>query len=276
MSTFGIRPWTAAKLLLRQFDESDMKRAFTLIELLVVIAIIAILAAILFPVFAQAKEAAKRTACLSNAKQIALSQKMYSADNDDTLPIFHAYNTTPAPWTDGHSGTETLLLPYVKSKEIFKSPIDNGGPYLAVDPGLSARPSDTYWKAYGSSYRFSKCAFTTVANFSKQNDAFRSENWVVTDTSFSDPASTRSIRLEMMPFFEKKNDPDCTRYGYDCGYFSKWSSIGGSMIYADGHAKSVTSTAAFDNSLVDPQGHKSGELTGTGVAYDNTWYWRCD
>ena len=65
-----------------------MKKAFTLIELLVVIAIIAILAAILFPVFAQAKEAAKRTACLSNAKQIALSQKMYSGDNDDVLPIF--------------------------------------------------------------------------------------------------------------------------------------------------------------------------------------------
>lgn len=253
-----------------------MKKAFTLIELLVVIAIIAILAAILFPVFAQAKEAAKRTACLSNSKQIALSQKMYSTDYDDTLPIFHAYNTTPAPFTTGHLGTELSLLPYVKSPEIFKSPLDAGGPYLSADPGLASRPSNTYWSAYGSSYRFNKCSFTVVAGFSHQNDFPRSENWGVTDTSFEDPAGTRSIRLEMLPFFERKNDPDCTRYGYDCGYFQKWSSVGGPLVYADGHAKMVTGTGQFDQTKVDPAGHRSGELTGTGVAYDDTYYWRCD
>ncbi|HVL39993.1 MAG TPA: prepilin-type N-terminal cleavage/methylation domain-containing protein [Fimbriimonadaceae bacterium] len=62
------------------------RRAFTLIELLVVIAIIAILAAILFPVFAQAKEAAKKTHCVSNTKQTALAALMYAGDYDDTLP----------------------------------------------------------------------------------------------------------------------------------------------------------------------------------------------
>jgi prepilin-type N-terminal cleavage/methylation domain-containing protein len=62
------------------------RRAFTLIELLVVIAIIAILAAILFPVFAQAKEAAKKTQCVSNTKQTALAAIMYATDYDDTLP----------------------------------------------------------------------------------------------------------------------------------------------------------------------------------------------
>ncbi len=63
-----------------------MKKAFTLIELLVVIAIIAILAAILFPVFAQAKEAAKQTHCVSNTKQTALAGLMYAGDYDDVLP----------------------------------------------------------------------------------------------------------------------------------------------------------------------------------------------
>src|SRR5271157_986880 len=63
-----------------------LKRAFTLIELLVVIAIIAILAAILFPVFAQAKLAAKKTSSLSNVKQLSLANVMYSNDNDDLFP----------------------------------------------------------------------------------------------------------------------------------------------------------------------------------------------
>lgn len=120
-----------------------MKKAFTLIELLVVIAIIAILAAILFPVFAQAKLAAKKTASLSNVKQVALAMYMYQGDNDDYYfkgrycalgsalnPKFRdpSYNTTP---TSGcTSGTNTynivderfwqkFLMPYVKSTDLF-------------------------------------------------------------------------------------------------------------------------------------------------------------
>lgn len=78
-----------------------MKKAFTLIELLVVIAIIAILAAILFPVFAQAKQAAKKTAAISNAKQIALSTIMYSGDNDDLFPFTIPPNSAAKTWRQG-------------------------------------------------------------------------------------------------------------------------------------------------------------------------------
>jgi prepilin-type N-terminal cleavage/methylation domain-containing protein len=257
-------------------------KAFTLIELLVVIAIIAILAAILFPVFAQAKDAAKKTACLSNAKQIGLTQKMYMADYDDTAPIFYAYNTLDAggnPAYAGlpsHKGTELLLLPYSKSKEIFKSPLDTGGPYLLVDPGLAGVGKDTYWAAYGTSYRFGKCMFTVAEGESTGNNYPYTYSRVVTDTQAEDPAGTRIIRLEMMHFFNQKNDPDCTRYGYDCGYFRQWDSNGGVVIYADSHAKRVVSAGAFDRVKVDPEGHMSGESTGTGVPYDDTWYWRCD
>ncbi len=107
-------------------------RAFTLIELLVVIAIIAILAAILFPVFAQAKEAAKKTSCLSNDKQMATALFMYGGDNDDTLcqTSWHQGANSSSPYWNPQnpSGYQVhwtfLLQPYIKSYEMFKCPSD--------------------------------------------------------------------------------------------------------------------------------------------------------
>jgi prepilin-type N-terminal cleavage/methylation domain-containing protein/prepilin-type processing-associated H-X9-DG protein len=90
----------------------QLRRAFTLIELLVVIAIIAILAAILFPVFAQAKEAAKKTACLSNIKQINLGLQMYSTDYDDVNALAE-YGSSGA--AGPHIAWTTVVMPYIKS-----------------------------------------------------------------------------------------------------------------------------------------------------------------
>src|SRR5262249_4316911 len=95
---------------------------FTLIELLVVIAIIAILAAILFPVFAQARDKARGASCLSNAKQQALAFHMYAQDYDErTVPIYYGI-WYPQPQPQGHHAWPTLLLPYVKSKDIYTCP----------------------------------------------------------------------------------------------------------------------------------------------------------
>ena len=97
--------------------KTPQKRAFTLIELLVVIAIIAILAAILFPVFAQAKLAAKKTADLSNLKQIGTSMQIYANDNDDALGDCMVYGVETETYV-----LNTRLMPYTKNRDIFKSP----------------------------------------------------------------------------------------------------------------------------------------------------------
>jgi len=97
-----------------------VKKAFTLIELLVVIAIIAILAAILFPVFAQAKEAAKKTACLSNTNQAALSIQLYATDYDDAVAPWLACSGLATYCSGGPTLTRDriftgILYPYTKS-----------------------------------------------------------------------------------------------------------------------------------------------------------------
>jgi prepilin-type N-terminal cleavage/methylation domain-containing protein/prepilin-type processing-associated H-X9-DG protein len=109
-----------------------MKRAFTLIELLVVIAIIAILAAILFPVFAQAKVAAKKASSLSNTKQLGLGLLMYSNDNDDIFPYANPIlDPATGQWESGGAGWwgpgwPFKTQPYIKNFGIFQAPGDTG------------------------------------------------------------------------------------------------------------------------------------------------------
>jgi prepilin-type N-terminal cleavage/methylation domain-containing protein len=111
--------------------QSKQRHAFTLIELLVVIAIIAILAAILFPVFARAREQARRTSCLSNMKQIGLALFMYAQDYDETLPERYGCNNIPGVCGGdyetiagiGYVRTwKSMLVPYIKSRDVFKCP----------------------------------------------------------------------------------------------------------------------------------------------------------
>lgn len=116
---------------------STIRKGFTLIELLVVIAIIAILAAILFPVFAQAKEAAKSTACLSNGRQIGLSFLMYASDWDDALP-FGSFPVRTNSWVE-------LCQPYIKGRGLFRCPSDGSQNWDKPLPGQPAPRLSSYF-----------------------------------------------------------------------------------------------------------------------------------
>ncbi len=98
------------------FSKPPRRAAFTLIELLIVIAIICLLAAILFPVFGRAREMGRRTACLSNLKQLGLGVAQYTQDYDEHLPCYLINNVG---WFD-------LIKPYVKSNQVFKCPSRTG------------------------------------------------------------------------------------------------------------------------------------------------------
>jgi len=136
------------KNTLSMIRKSD--KGFTLIELLVVIAIIAILAAILFPVFAQAREKARQTTCLSNVKQIGLGFIMYSEDYDECFPVYYAGNweswsTSPSfgfSWYNPFIQVE----PYIKSTKMLVCPSDKDNPSFKV------ATKNSNGTAFGTSY----------------------------------------------------------------------------------------------------------------------------
>jgi prepilin-type N-terminal cleavage/methylation domain-containing protein/prepilin-type processing-associated H-X9-DG protein len=100
------------------------RRGFTLIELLVVIAIIAILAAILFPVFARARKQARKTMCLNNCKQMGLGVMMYTQDYDETYPNAQWHMELPAWATPTYQRVQLLCQPYIKNTQVGICPED--------------------------------------------------------------------------------------------------------------------------------------------------------
>jgi prepilin-type N-terminal cleavage/methylation domain-containing protein len=142
-----------------------MRKGFTLIELLVVIGIIAILAALLFPVFARAKHAAKQSGCASNLSQIGKAISMYMGDHDDVFP--HALDASdkynPQIWEwypEWHARIpympllHDVLQPYVKSKPLFHCPADSGAQMLDNHYPEPFVASPSVYGTYGSSYFF--------------------------------------------------------------------------------------------------------------------------
>jgi prepilin-type N-terminal cleavage/methylation domain-containing protein/prepilin-type processing-associated H-X9-DG protein len=145
------------------------RRGFTLIELLVVIAIIAILAAILFPVFAQARDRARSASCVSNLKQVGTAWMMYAQDYDERFPVAQPLNVWDNCATMKDRGAfggwiGNLLMPYTKNEAVFKCP---SNPRLNnVNYGTGCAPGNDEALAkqrYGIQFLFTSYAYNYVA-----------------------------------------------------------------------------------------------------------------
>lgn len=184
------------------------RKGFTLIELLVVIAIIAILAAILFPVFAKAREKARTASCQSNLKQIALASKMYSADYDQCL--------TPANSVAGANYYlfTNLLYPYVKNSQVFICSSHDPDWTLVVNPHVCVQ-SQTVMSNYTVNYCVSKGYTSTVS-----------------EADLTKPAESIEYADGLCPNAQPTNAAT-TCFGVDQTRHNK----GGNCSFYDGHVK---------------------------------------
>lgn len=186
-----------------------MRRAFTLIELLVVIAIVAILAAILFPVFARAKEAAKRAACLSNLRQVVTATLLYENDEDDRLPdrrdIKREIKGTAAwawPPSDPRAGWATIVLqPYVKNGDVWScaSVAGSGMGHLPAVEQTTAVGTARYWM-----WRFDHMDETTIELdnlWGKTPEQCLSDLQAANNPTVGQPQSVADVELIVDPYF---------------------------------------------------------------------------
>ena len=187
--------------------------AFTLIELLVVIAIVAILASILFPVFARAKEAAKKTYCLSNLRQIGAGFLLYENDSDDRMPDRRDLKTSlPGgwkPWTtwptsDPRAGWAAIALePYTASYSIWICPTSQalfGTTIQVVQPtsAESGSPATYYWL-----WRFDRPTNPVTIDdcWGKTEDQCLSDLQKADEPTIGNPDGVSNIELAVDPYF---------------------------------------------------------------------------
>ena len=229
------------------------RRGFTLIELLVVIAIISILAAILFPVFAQAREKARAIACMSNMKQIGLGVQMYIQDNDERL--FFRPAKSAARVGSGRSGVVitdpiasaqaqwwNLLVPYAKSDGVFSCP-DDGMKPLSPD----ASNNNTIPRSYVASCTAEDLSLAQVDD--PTETIVITEKWGRVDNGVGATGTSVNNETWMEPFdgdeCQAGSDASASggcldpQPGYPVGMvkMANWHQGGMNSAFFDGHAK---------------------------------------
>jgi prepilin-type N-terminal cleavage/methylation domain-containing protein/prepilin-type processing-associated H-X9-DG protein len=203
-------------------------RAFTLIELLVVIAIIAILAAILFPVFARARENARRASCQSNLKQIGIGIMQYTQDYDEKLPSVEVQQSVPGSFLSDLITWADTIMPYIKSTQVFicpsatnygapKTPL-NGQAVAAFVYGPGSHSTG------GNEYAFSLRASQGVNSLASFTDTAQT----VMVSERNDNAAINEYAYFVDPTYNVSRQPAVTHFG------------GGNILWADGHVKWMT------------------------------------
>jgi prepilin-type N-terminal cleavage/methylation domain-containing protein len=224
------------------YGRSPRHRGFTLIELLVVIAIIAILAAILFPVFAQARDKARATTCLSNCKQIGIALMLYVQDYDERF----CFSRWASSGCNGGSFTNPwnkVILPYTKNEQIFACPSD-------FTRQAGERQTRSYVVLAGPPDLMSGCEYL---------NGVMGPNWGAALASINAPAGTVCVyerweygnQIDSASFVHANLDTNWCRGGTNKVVYprkSEWFSynpptydgphaMGGNLIFCDGHAK---------------------------------------
>lgn len=232
---------------------SRTKRGFTLIELLVVIAIIAILAAILFPVFARARENARRSSCQSNLKQIGLGFLQYSQDYDEMMPYQSSSAQVYFMEPDNGGWKPNFLWavqPYLKSIQIYRCP--------SSAPSTSSPPTDlsnTNYFINGVLTKTSAGAARSMASIPEVAAVIQIQEYLI-----SVPISYERPALD-------SGSGNYEAWLYNTNY-SNLHFDGGNLLYADGHVKwkKHSNICAIDFGLVPIDGALCGENTGYAKA----------
>ena len=245
----------------RKTNLRHKRLAFTLIELLVVIAIIAILAAILFPVFAQAREKARQAACLSNLKQVGIGLMMYLQDHDERMVPNYTYRPDPRN-PIGLYWWQDLIRPYVKNEAVYTCP--SRGQHIAYTFG---RPLDLPNPLIKDLTASVACDGRTPAPWRAADGfcgAFLNGDNGRHIAEFEAPAETIGIfdghnfelwRMEQTDAWANSgrgdsfwgNSPNIARA--PTGHVDKRHNAGFNMIYCDGHVKWARNTRLIEWSI---------------------------